>query len=337
MSIEFKDQNMQAIKEIISKAGSPDRAVASEAQVNFAKAVEVPLRKVLLSGDIISGIFSPQDFTSNPRVEYPLDLLVPGDERNFYAYVMPNQGHIPQARVESDYLMVPTYRVGNSIEATLRYLRDANWPVINRMMEVLEAGFVKKMNDDGWQTLIAAAADRNVIVNDPNASVGQFTPRLVSLLKTFMRRNGGGNSATLNRSVLTDVFCSPECLDDIRAWGLDLVPDPVRSNIYYSPDDGSDLLRVYGVNIHALDEFGEGQEYQTFYTSTLGGTMVGSDVEIVVGLDKSRDDSFVMPVREELQVWEDNTVHRRGLFGMYGWTEVGFACLDSRRTLLGSL
>ena len=63
----------------------------------------------------------------------------------------------------------------------------------------LEAGFVKKMNDDGWHTLLAAGVDRNVLVFDADASNGQFTKRLISLMKTVMRRNAGGNSGSLNQ------------------------------------------------------------------------------------------------------------------------------------------
>ena len=152
-----------------------------------------------------------------------------------------------------------------------------------------------------------------------------------------MRRNGGGNSATPQRSKLTDLYVSPEAHMDIRAWGLDMVPDEVRANIYYASEGDQDLITVYGVRLQALDEFGEGQDYQTYYTSTLGGTLASSDVELVVGLDRQRDDSFVMPIRQDVEIFEDNTLHRRGLFGLYGHTELGFAVLDSRRTLLGSL
>jgi hypothetical protein len=334
---ELNEQEMQVLLAKLQKAGSSNQAEAAVAQAEIAQAITTPLRQVLLSGDIVGGIFSPQDFSGNRRVEYPLDLLTPGAESQYYAYCIPNHGRIPHRYVESDQLMVPTYRLGNSIDANLRYIKNANWNVVSRMMEVMEAGFVKKLNDDGWQTILAAAVDRNILINDPNASAGQFTPRLITLMKNFMRRNGGGNSATLNRTKLTDLYCSPEAIDDIRAWNLELVSDAVRSNIYYSTDDSGELMSIYNVRLHDLDELGEGQEYQNYYTTTLSGTMAASDTEIAIGLDLSRDDSFVHPVVETLQVFEDNTLHRRGEFSLYGWMEIGFAVLDSRRTLLASL
>ena len=319
------------------KLGSQEPGVAQAANVEIAKAIELPLRKTLLSGNILGNIFEPMDFTDNPRVEFPLDLLTPGQEREFYAYVIPGEGRIPERRVEADYLMVPTYQIGNSIDCTLRFLRDANWPVIQRMIEVLEAGFVKKLNDDGWQTILAAAVDRNIVVNDPNATAGQFTPRLVSLMSTFMRRNGGGNTGTLNRSRLTDIYVSPEALMDVRAWTLDIVPDAYRAGIFNQGGSDPDNLNLWGVGIHALDELGEGQEYQNYFTNTLGGSMASGDLEIVIGLDLTSSDSFVHPIREALQIYEDNTVFRRGIFSLFGKEECGFAVLDSRRVLLGSL
>jgi hypothetical protein len=204
-------------------------------------------------------------------------------------------------------------------------------------MEVLEAQFVKKMNDDGWHTILAAGVDRNIIVYDSDAASGQFTKRLVSLMKTVMRRNGGGNSASVNRGKLTDLYISPEAMEDIRNWGIDQVDETTRREIYTAAD--GTVNRVFNINLHDLDELGEGQEYQLFYSnsSILGGTLPVGDYELVVGLDLSKRDSFIMPIRQEVQVFEDDTLHRQKMAGFYGWAEQGFAILDNRRVILGSL
>lgn len=333
----LEDPVRKSVENTFRAIASANQTESATAARNLAEAVEGPIRKVLLSGDITGNIFTPEDFTDGRPPEYTLDLLTPGQEDEYYAYVCPSHGMIPYRRVEADYLMVPTFEIANSIDCTQRFIKNANWAVINRMLEVLNAGFVKKINDDAWQTIIAAAVDRNILINDPNAAAGQFTPRLVTLLKTFMRRNGGGNSTTLNRSRLTDLYVSPEAQDDIRSWGLDLIPDAVREAIWYSDDEGTDVIRVYGVNIHALDELGEGQEYQQYFTTTLGGSMAAGDVEIAIGLDLTRRDSFVMPIAENLVIREDNTVDRRGLFSLYGKMRHGFCVLDTRRTILASL
>ena len=321
--------------DLLKRSGSPQKDVATAANHEFAKALELPLRQGILNGDILDGIFEPIRLDQSATPEFPLDFLAPGTEKDFVAYTIPNHGYIPQRHVEGDYVMVPTYDIGGSIDYLLKYARDARWDVVGRAMEVLEAQFVKKMNDDGWHTLLAAAVDRGIVVFDSDADVGQFTKRLVSLMKTVMRRNGGGNSASNNRGMLTDLYVSPEAMEDIRNWGLDQVDEITRREIYTAAD-GS-INRVFSVNLHDLDELGEGQEYQLFYENVLGASLDSADTELVVGLDLRKRDSFIMPVRQEVQVFEDDTLHRQKRAGFYGWAEQGFAVLDNRRALLGSL
>lgn len=323
------------LTDLLVKSGSQNREQSLAASAEFAKALQLPLRQGVLSGDILNGIFEPIQLAPGATPEFPLDFLAPGTERDFVAYTIPNHGYIPERHVEGDYVMVPTYDIGASIDYLLKYARDARWDVVGRAMEVLEGSFVKKMNDDGWHTLLAAGVDRNIVVYDSDADAGQFTKRLVSLMKTVMRRNGGGNSASNNRGMLTDLYVSPEAMEDIRNWGLDQVDELTRREIYTAAD-GS-VNRVFGVNLHDLDELGEGQEYELFFEDVIGASLPAGDVEIVVGLDQRKNDSFIMPIREQVQIFEDETLHRQKRAGFYGWSEQGFAVLDNRRVLLGSL
>ena len=325
------------ITDLLVKSGSADRDVALAANKEFAKALELPLRQGLMSGNILDNIFESVQLAPGATPEFPLDFLAPGTERDFVAYTIPNHGYIPERHVESDYVMVPTYDVGASIDYLLKYARDARWDVVGRAMEVLEASFVKKMNDDGWHTLLAAAVDRNIVVFDSDAAANQFTKRLVSLMKTVMRRNGGGNSSSANRGALTDLYVSPEAMEDIRNWGVDIVDEVTRREIYTAADGA--VNRIFGVNLHDRDELGVGQEYQNFYSgaSALNQTVPGSKSEIVVGLDLRKRDSFIMPVRQEVQIFEDDSLHRQKRAGFYGWAELGFAVLDNRRVLLGAV
>tara|TARA_R110002051_G_scaffold132172_1_gene205838 strand:+ start:280 stop:1287 length:1008 start_codon:yes stop_codon:yes gene_type:complete len=321
--------------ELIQRSGSVDKNEALAAQRELAVALETPLRKGVLVGDVLDGIFEKIQMAPGSAAEFPLDLLAPGTENQHVAYTNPGHGRIPERAVEGDYVMVPTYTVASSIDYLLRYAREARWDVIGRAMQVLEAGFVKKMNDDGWHTLLAAGVDRNVMVYDADAAVGQFTKRVISLMKTVMRRNAGGNSGSLNRGKLTDLYLSPEALEDIRNWGLDQVDEITRREIYQAGDDSAAITRIFGVNLHDMDELGADQEYQNFYVDQLAGTFTGSDVELVVGLDQSSSDSFIMPVKQDVQIFEDDALHRQQRAGFYGWAEIGFAVLDNRRILLG--
>jgi len=327
--------------ELLRKTGSSNRAEAMEAMHFLAQALQVPLRSALLDGDILGGIFTPEVLDPSATAEYPLDFYQTAQEGDYAAYMIPSVGALPQRTVCGDAVTIGTYDVGNAIDWPLKYSSSARWNIVARAMEVLEAGFVKKMNTDGWRVIIAAGAGRTdysggaPLVYDSAATAGQFTKRLVSLMKTTMTRLGGGNSSSVNRSRLTDLYVSPEALEDIRNWDSDEVDDLTRREILVAGDTSGPAAEIYGVKLHTLDELGENQELQTYF-ATLGVTMGTSDVEVVVGLDLSHSDTFVMPVKRQLEIFEDDNLHRRQKAGFYGWQEHGFAALDGRRVLLGS-
>lgn len=320
--------------ELIKRTASNDSQVRAEAQYEFAQALQTPLRQGVLVGDIVRGLFEAMPLEPGAVAEFPLDLLAPGAEQRHVAYTMPNQGRIPQRAVEGDYVQLPTYRIANSIDWLLRYAECANWNILQRAMRVFEAGFVKKINDDGFHTIIGAGVDRNILVYDSDSSIGQLTKRLISLAKTTMTRNGGGNATSISRRKLTDVLLSPEGMEGMRNWGIDQIDEITRREIYVAGTGDDVLMRVFGVNLHDVVELGEGQEYQNFYTGQLGAALNGTDVELGIGLDLSSNDSLVMPIRKEITVHDDPYLHREGRQGYYGDLEAGFACLDARNLCL---
>ena len=334
MSLETRPSD--EIINLLRQSGDADASIALAAQREFAAALQTPLRKGVLVGNILGSIFETVQMEPGASPEFPLDLISPGLEGEHVAYTNPGHGRIPERAVEGDYVMIPTYSIASSVDYLLRFARDARWDVVSRAMQVMEAGFTKKMNDDGWHTILAAGVDRNILVYDADATAGLFTKRLVSLMQVVMRRNSGGNSASVGRGSLTDLYVSPEALEDIRNWGVNEVDEVTRREIYTSKENGPAITRIFGVNLHDLDELGEGQEYQEFFLNDLSGSLASTDVELVVGLDQSTNDSFVMPVREDLRVFEDPALHRQQRAGFYGWAELGFGVLDNRRVILGS-
>lgn len=329
----------EEMNQLLRASASTDVALATRASIELAVALTVPLKQGVLRGDIVTGIFEPIFFEPGTACEFPLDLLAPGTEQQYIAYTIPNQGRIPEKHVEGDYLMVPTYDIGASMDWHLKFARDARWDVVGRAMQVLEGAFTRKRNADGWHTLLAAGVGRGLVGYDDAAQAGLFTKRLIALMKTIMRRQAGGNSTSLNRGKLTDVYVSPESLEDIRSWDLTQVDDFTRREIFLGgqEDTESPITKIFNVTLHDIDEIGVGQEYQNYYLNTLGGTLPASKTEVVVGLDLSKDDSFVNPIRAELQIFEDMSFHRQRRASLYGWMELGWTVLDNRRVLIGAL
>ena len=207
--MSFTERPSDEFISLLRKAGDSDQNVAIAAQREFAKALELPLRKGVLAGDILGDIFEVTPVEAGGTTEYPLDLISPGLEGEHIAYTNPGNGRVPERSVEGDYVAIPTYSITSSIDFLLRYAREARWDIAARAMQVMEAGFTKKMNDDGWHTILAAGVDRNILVYDGDATAGMFSKRLVSLMQTVMRRNAGGNTGSAGRGRLTDLYVSP--------------------------------------------------------------------------------------------------------------------------------
>lgn len=325
----------QKMKEVLSQAGSNDPAIALPAMQAVALSLTQPLREGLFPGDIISNIFSEVPLDKGTWAEFPLDPVPPGQQKNFVGYTIPKHGYIPQRTASADFVLLQTYDIGNSIDWPLRMSERSRWDIVQRFMKVFQAGMVKKMNDDGFHTLLYAGLDRNIVVYDSDAGSGQFTKRLVSLMNVMMTRQGGGNSATPNKSKLTDILMSPENIADMKNWGIDIVDEVTRRELFLSSSDS--FMRVFNVNLHSIYELGEGQEYQMFYEHDLAGSLQTNDVELLVGLDLSNPDSFVSPTfNPQLEVFPDNNLHRQQRHGIYGWKNIGFGVLDNRRIILGS-
>lgn len=318
------------------RATASDNPVEAQAAMKaLAATLNEPLRQGIFDEDNLGGIYQRMVLAPGAQANFQLDFVRPGTEDiDFTAFTLPKQGRLPERHVEGDELWVPTFRIGNTIDWDLRYARDARFDIVARALDVYRMGFVRKINEDGWHTLLAAADARGLVVNDSVAGNGQFTKELVSKMLTAMTRNAGGNGQA---GRLTDLYLSMEAVEDIRAWDISEIDDVTRREILQSA--GSNLMTLYGVRLHPMTEFGVGQEYQLYLTNVLGRAVTGVDAgdqEFVVGLDLTTNDSFVQPVRAELQTFDDPTLHRQQRAGVYGWMEHGFAVLDNRRLLLGT-
>lgn len=283
----------------------------------------------VLEPSLIGDIFSRIDVEAGIDAKFPLDFYTPADSdgAEFDAFVIAREGAVPNRVIDGDEVHVPTYKIANSISWNLDYARDARWDVIARAIEVFTNGFTRKMNDDGLHTLLAAGGTSETV--DLAASAGSFTKKLVTDLQVAMKRQAGGRDARL-----TNLLVSPEAIADVRLLAETQVDDGTLRSLINS--DGNPAPSLFGVELNELIDLGASQALTNYWTGTIGGTLDNSDEEIVIGLDLSTRDSFVMPVREDMQMFDDATLHRSGKAGVYGWMELGFACLDTRRVITGA-
>lgn len=331
--------NHEVLMKYLKQSVSDNPAEAYEAKQLFCKAAEEPIRKGVFDGPVLfDTVFKKISTPDDNAPRFPIHFLTPGSETDFAAYTIPQCGSIPYRTVSGEDIFLHTYRIANSIDACKHYIRRARWDVVEDMMEAYKAGFTYKLNKDAGHILMKAGEERGIVIADNQAEAGQFTLRLLNLMITAMARNGGGNSTSMGGFKLTDLLISLEAMDDIRSWNTNQIDELTRREIFVN----NGMLRFHQVNLRVLYELGVDQELQTFAEDTLGlvmptnGTPSHTDVELCVGLDLSKRNTFVMPVSQEMTMTQDPYLDRMGRWGVYGDMEIGFGVLDARAVMLGS-
>lgn len=326
--------------ELVQNTASTDLVQRAQAVTEFFSAIQLPIRQGIMDGDNTSNICNVSTLAPGVTPEFPIDPIRPGTENEFRAFTNPGKGRIPQHTMTGDTIILPTIGNTNAVDWHLKFARNARWDVISRLIEGMMGGFVKKRNDDVWHTILAAAADRGMVVYDAGANVGQFTKLLFSLVRCAMARNSGGNQSSIKRGRVTDMYLSCEGFEEILNWSLDQVPDAVRAQLYSMSSGDNTISDILGVKMHQMYELGVGQEYQLYYTNTLGGALspsggahAANDVELAIGLDLVNRDSFIMAITQALEIFEDPMLHRSQKGGFYGWEEYGVAVMDNRRVI----
>ncbi len=96
--MSIKERPSAEFIELLKRSGASDKAVAIEAQREIAKALELPLRKGVLFGDVVTSIFESMPLEPGATPEFPLDLLSPGTEVDPSPHVAPTGR--PDSRIQ---------------------------------------------------------------------------------------------------------------------------------------------------------------------------------------------------------------------------------------------
>lgn len=314
--------------------------VGDRSHPEYMKAVAQVLEGAWKAGqldpDLLGTIFRRIPVERGSEVKLPLDFYAPGTEGRYIGFFAPKEGRIPERLTEGDEIRIGTYKITNSISLGLDYVRDANWDVVRRALDVYNNGFIRKMNRDGWHVLLKTAANNSLgTLTDSSASSGSYTKGLQLNMMASIKRQSGGREARL-----TDIYLSPEAINDVRNFTDSVVDETTLRSLITNGEDT--IPQLYQVRLHEMIEFGVDSngvfaEYQDYLVNTLSKSLPASKAEFVVGLDLMHRDSFVMPVREEMTLHEDTTLLREMKVGWFGWIELGFAAIDTRRAILGAL
>jgi hypothetical protein len=199
--------------------------------------------------------------------------------------------------------------------------------------------------------------DARFILNDLN--------ELLTLAKRINTSWIGGTPTTRTKGI-TDLLCSPEVVEDLRAMAYNPInsvaadggapantedgipaPDSIRDALYKT----AGLPEFYGISIMELNELGANQRFTDLFTAQ-GGTYERPDGsggeafedgdDLVVGVDRSKD-SLIRAVATDAEsgseftlLADDQYSIRQNKIGYFGSVEEGRVVLDNR-VLVGKM
>lgn len=331
-------------------------ASSEEARKATAQAISTPILQAVRDASIARQLFAVEVLEPGAQASYPI-----ADDFEAPVFILPKVGAVPQNYIEGpgEEVYVPTFLMATSFNWSLKYARDGRIDIAQRAMRNAARTMIDYEEECAWRVIAPAVTSdfpgkgllgpRPAPVVEVSSTIasGFLSKELINKMIIKMRRN---------RRTLTDCYVSPEDLGDIREWSDSQVDEVTRREIWV----GAGLAKIFGIMLHEVDQLGATGRYNInsadseFGIFRVGGSgkfnayqpSVANKVDAngavvtpgetqIYGFDLTSNDSLVMPIRSELQFWDDPTLHRQQQQGFYGWQEVGFAALDSRMMCMG--
>jgi len=357
MKITLKNTPEQ--EALVKAMGSSNSVEAREAQEAFAAFLGPVVAQVINQAATAGAVYvdAPYDADDNPS--FPLDLYY-NESDNYFSVISQNiAGGLPTSQdvFAGQELKIAPYRLDSAVSFLKKYARRGRLDVLAKAVERMAQEVLVKQERNAWAVILKAAAD-GVTNSDQHAfALGGTTFQLndLNLMMTRMRRINSsfaqGTPADGFSRGITDLFISPEVMEDIRAFSYNAVggetagatatdlPNTVRDEIYRAAGAGS----LFGVNLVEIMELGPNRKYVNLM-ETLDPTLMDNpttDDDIIVGIDASKG-AFVRAIATQdnstfTALADDQFSARSEKLGFYGHLEEGRVCVDTRAVVVGAL
>lgn len=353
---------------IIKDLASPNKMVAEAAREALAAFIGPVLQQVINNASTAAMIYTDVEFDQNSEASYPLDPLFGIGAGNLTIWSQSMPGGLPSNFVQGNSeLKLQTYSLTSAMSMLKKYAEQSRVDVISSYLTRLGQEILLKQNLNGW--LVALNALAGATTNGKYHTIRATTADILDLdilnkLKTRAKRINAsfanGTPDPANANGLTDLFLSPEAVEQIRGIAYQPmntrgIPNSDESTALGAPESlRQEIFRnggaseLYGITFHELNELGVGYTYNDIADAAFGSTSItkadssggavfdGANEELLFGVDMTRQ-GLIRPVqvnsetRGQLLVTNDDQFPTRAK--KIGWVaelEEGRACVDVR-------
>lgn len=338
MKISLKNTPEQV--ELIKAMASRNKTVAYEAQTALAEFIGPVLAEVINNAPALSNLFTTLQYNADDNPSIPLDLYHDiSDEDYVQVYSQSRAGGLPTSEVvpTSSELKIATYSLDSAVSFDRRYAAKSRMDVVAKSLTRVAQEILLKQNTISANVIMKALAEASTnSLNHVFTSAAQDRFVLADLNAMLTRSKrivtsfvGGTPDARSGRGV-TDIVCSPEIVEELRAIAYNPIntkgpangtaastshtatsaPVQTHPDIAASAFSAAGAPEFYGINVIELNELGNGQSFNALFdantsatftdasggTSTHdNGTFETANDQIVVGIDRTRE-SLLRPV-----------------------------------------
>ena len=363
MKITLKNTPEQV--ELVKAMASRNRDVAYEAQTALAEFIGPVLAEVINNAPALSNLFTTLQYNADDNPSIPLDLYYDvADEDYVQVYSQSRAGGLPTSEVlpTSSELKLATYSLDSAVSFDRRYAAKSRMDVVAKTMTRVAQEILLKQNTISANVVLKALAD--AATNSKDHVIGATAAdrfvladlnALITRSKRIVTSFVGGTPDTRQGRGVTDIICSPEIVEELRAIAYNPINtkdapmnSAAKSNVQTADVIAEQAFQAagapsfYGINVIELNEMGIGGAFNTvFGTHAAGGSttaqgFAANDDEIVVGIDRSRE-SLVRPVAVDAEnggefnlIADDQYSIRQNKIGYFGSLEEGRVVLDNR-------
>ena len=369
MNLKLKNTPEQV--ELIKALGSKNPAVAREASEAFAAFLGPVIQQVLLQAGSASNIYTDAPFNEDDSPSYPLDLYYNEGVGNISVWSQGMAGGLPTSMVSGGQeLKIATYRLDSAVGFLKKYARRSRLDVVSKGLERMAQEILIKQERNAWAVVLKALANATTnstahVIAGTTENVFQVHDmnKLLTLNKRINESFDNGTPDTAYSNGVTDIFVSPEVMEQVRAFAYQpmntqgaagtavsannagiALPDNLREGIYRA----AGLPEIYGIALNELLELGVDEKYNVLFKSLIdadsatvvgknGGSFSSSADELLIGVDNSKG-AFIRPIATQdnasggsfTVLPDDQFTQRADKTGFYGFLEEGRVCIDAR-------
>lgn len=311
MKLKFNNDDKAKCLEIFKAIASKDKAKSWEGQEALAALVGPIVDQVINQAATSRSIYETIRYNmADGAPSIPIDTYFGNTEGALTVWSQSTAGGLASNFVTGgDEYRFTTHTIFSAFHFLKKWADQARLDVVTKTITRMAEEVLLKQEYQNWYVLLAALGGANAadgLTHFLSASTaGTFTiadlNRLLTNAKRLRKSWAGGTPLTQVGRGVTDIYVSPEIVEDIRAMSYNpmnvtAVPDTAESTALGLPDSmrleawnaggGASFL---GVRVHELLEFGVGQVYSHLLDQVYSGTPTFAQAtqEFVLAVDSS--------------------------------------------------